>query len=105
LLAYNRVIQFLGQLPEAYRRLTVVTAARKFLRRPGLLLLQGDYLVVRLDLFPDSRALTEYLAWVNEQQLAIPWLNGLRLRIEVGDKPAAQTLPPTRWRKCLSTPT
>ena len=105
MLAYNRVTQFLGRLPEAYRRLTVVTAARKFLRRPGLLLLQGDYLVVRLDPFPDSRALTEYLAWVNEQQLAIPWLSGLRLRIEVGDKPAAQTLPPARWRKLLSAPT
>jgi len=105
MLAYNRVTQFLERLPQAYRRLTVVTAARKFLRRPGLLLLERDYLVVRLDPFPDSRALTEYLAWVNEQQLAIPWLSGLRLRIEVGHKPAAQTLPPTQWRKLLSAPT
>jgi len=55
--------------------------------------------------FSDSDALTEYLAWVNEQQLAIPWLSGLRLRIELGNKPAAQTLPPNRWRKLLSVPT
>jgi hypothetical protein len=105
MLAYNRVTQFLAHLPEAYRRLTVVTAARKFLRRPGLLLFRDGCLVVRLDPFPDSDALTEYLAWVNEQQLAIPWLSGLRLRIEVGNKPAAQTLPPSRWRKLLSVPT
>lgn len=58
MLAYNRVTRFLERLPEAYRRLTVVTAARKFLRRPGLLLLQDDCLVVRLDPFPDSSALT-----------------------------------------------
>jgi len=104
MLAYNRVTQFLARLPEAYRRLTVLTAARKFLRRPGLLLLQDDCLVVRLDPFPDSHALTEYLTWVNTQQFAIPWLSDLRLRIEVGDKPAAQTLPPTQWRKLLSAP-
>lgn len=103
--AYNRVTQFLARLPEAYRRLTVVTAARKFLRRPGVLLLQDDCLVVRLDPFPDQDALKEYLAWVNSRQLAIPWLNGLVLRIEIADKPAAQTVPPAQWRKLLSAPT
>ena len=48
MLAYNRVTQSLERLPEACRRLTVVTAARKFLRRPSLILLQDDCLVVRL---------------------------------------------------------
>ena len=105
LLAYNRVTQLLANLPEKYRRLTVVTAARKFLRRPGLLLLQDDRLVVRLDPFPDQKALKDYLAWVNRRQLAIPWLSGLVLRIEIADKPAAQIVPPAQWRKLLSAPT
>jgi len=103
--AYNRVTQFLAHLPQAYHRLTVVTAARKFLRRPGLLLLEKDSLVVRLDPFPDQAALSDYIAWINERRLAIPWLSGLVLRIEIADKPAAQTAPPTKWRKLLSAPT
>ncbi len=103
--AYNRVTQFLAHLPERFRRLTVVAAARKFLRRPGLLLLEDDCLVVRLDPFPDQAALGDYLAWVNEQRLAIPWLSGLILRLEMADKPAAQTMSPAQWRKLLSAPT
>jgi hypothetical protein len=103
--AYNRVTQFLAHLPQAYRRLTVLTAARKFLRRPGLLLLEKDSLVVQLDPFPDQAALSDYLTWINEQRLAIPWLSGLALRVEIADRPAAQTIPATQWRKLLSAPT
>ena len=62
LLAYNRVTQFLSRLPEKYRRLSVLTTARKFLWRPGLLLLQDSCLVVRLDPFLDQDALKDYLA-------------------------------------------
>lgn len=105
MLAYNHVTSFLAHLPQKYRRLSVVTATRKFLRRPGVLLLQDGCLVIRLDPFPDQAALKEYLAWLNRQQLAIPWLNGLALRIEIADRPAAQTVPPTQWRKLLSAPT
>ena len=105
LLAYNRVTQFLAHLPEKYRRLSVVTAARKFLRRPGFFLPHDGCLVVHLDLFPYQNALKDYLAWVNSRQLAIPWLSGLVLRIEIADKQAAQTVPPAQWRKLLSAPT
>jgi len=101
-LAYNRVTQFLARLPEAYQRLTVVTAARKFLRRPGVLLLQGGCLVVRLDPFPESAALTDYLAWVNARRLPIPWLHGLILRIEIAPQPAMMTMSSAQKRKLLS---
>jgi len=103
--AYNRVTQCLAHLPERYRRLTVIAAARKFLRRPGLLLLEDACLGVWLAPLPDQAALGDYLAWVNEQRLAIPWLSGLILRIEIADKPAAQTMSPAQWRKLLSAPT
>ncbi|NIO72121.1 MAG: hypothetical protein GTN71_24625 [Anaerolineae bacterium] len=106
LLAYNRVTQFLTHLPEKYRPLSVVTTARKFLQRPGLPLLQdGCTVVVRLNPFLDQDALQDYLARVNSRPLTIPWLSGLVLRMEIADKPAAQTVPPAQWRKLLSAPT
>ncbi len=101
LLAYNRVTQFLARLPEAYQCITVLTAARKFLCRPGVLLIQEGCLVVRLDPFPDSAALTEYLAWVNHRRLPIPWLRGLILHIEVAAQPALATISPAQKRKLL----
>ena len=103
-LAYNRVTQFLAHLPEAYQRMTVLTAARKFLCRPGVLLIHEGCLVVRLDPFPDSAALSDYLAWVNQRCLPIPWLKGLILRIEVADQPAIAAVSLAQKRKLLSTP-
>ena len=55
----------------------MLTAARKFLCRPGVLLIHEGCLVVRLDPFPDSAALTDYLTWVNQRSLPIPWLKDL----------------------------
>lgn len=101
-LAYNRVTQFLSRLPEAYQRITVLTAARKFLCRPGVLLVQDGCLVVHLDPFPESEALTEYLAWLNGRHLPIPWLQGLILRIEVATRSAMATVGPAQKRKLLS---
>jgi hypothetical protein len=103
-LAYNRVTQFLVHLPEAYQRMTVLTAARKFLCRPGLLSIHEGCLVVRLDPFPDSVALSDYLAWVNERRLPIPWLKGLILRIEIADRPAMAAVSLAQKRKLLSLP-
>lgn len=105
MLAYNRVVDFLSHLPDKYHALTVLTAARKFIRRPGVLLIENDVLIVRLDPFPQSSALADYLAWVNQRQLSIPWLSGLVLRIEIAYQPAARTIPPAEWRKLLSAPT
>lgn len=105
MLAYNRVVEFLSHLPDKYHRLTVLTAARKFIRRPGVLLIENDRLIVRLDPFPHSSALRDYLAWVNQRHLSIPWLSGLVLRIEIAHQPAARTIPPAEWRKLLSAPT
>ena len=104
MLAYNRVVEFLSHLPDKYHRLTVLTAARKFIRRPGVLLIENDRLIVRLDPFPQSSALADYLAWVNQRQPSIPWLSGLVLRIEIAHQPAARTIPPAEWRKLLSAP-
>ena len=103
-LAYNRVTQFLVHLPDAYKRITVLTAARKFLCRPGVLLIDQDCLVVRLDPFPDSAALSDYLAWVNERRLPIPWLKNLILRIEIADQPAIAAASLAQKRKLLSLP-
>lgn len=84
--------------------MTVLTAARKFFCRPGMLLIHEGCLVVRLDPFPDCAALSTYLASVNERRLPIPWLKGLILRIEIADQPAIPAVSLAQKRKLLSLP-
>jgi hypothetical protein len=84
-LTYNRIRDLLDHLPDPASGWTVLSAARKLIRRTGLLQIQDDCLWVIFDPFPGDEILTPYCAWVNAADFAIPWLNQLKLRLTVAD--------------------
>jgi hypothetical protein len=90
-LGYNRVRDLLDHLPEPAPSWTVLTAIRKLICRTAVLRVKGDCFWVIFDPFPDDHVLTPYCAWVNASDFIIPWLNDLKLRITVADKPAGAT--------------
>jgi hypothetical protein len=103
-LTYNRIRDLLDHLPDPAPSWTVLTAARKLIRRTGLLQIQGDCLWVIFDPFPGDELLTPYCAWVNAADFTIPWLNNLKLRLTVADRPIAASLPNAQVRKLLFSP-
>jgi len=103
-LAFNRVRDLLDHLPEPAPQWTVLTAARKLIRRTALLQLQDHCLWVIFDPFPEAHLLKPYCAWVNAADFAIPWLNHLRLRLAIADQPLATTSPEHEMRKLLFGP-
>jgi hypothetical protein len=103
-LTYNRIRDLLDHLPDPASSWTVLSAARKLIRRTGLLQLQGDCLSVIFDPFPGDEILTPYCAWVNAADFSIPWLNNLKLRLTVADQPLEASLPNAQMRKLLFSP-
>lgn len=103
-LAHNRIRDLLDHLPEPAPSWTVLTAARKLIRRTALLQVRGDCFWVIFDPFPGDRSLATYCDWVNAADFAIPWLNGLRLRMSVADRPIGPALPNADVRKLLFDP-
>ncbi len=90
-LGYNRVRDLLDHLPEPAPSWTVLTAIRKLIRRTALLQVKGDCFWVIFDPFPDDHLLTPYCAWVNTSDFTIPWLNDLKLRLTIANKPVGAT--------------
>jgi hypothetical protein len=103
-LTYNRIRDLLDHLPDPATTWTVLTAARKLIRRTGLLQLQNDCLWVIFDPFPGDDILTPYCTWVNAADFTLPWLNNLKLRLTVADQPIAASLPHPEVRKLLFSP-
>ena len=103
-LAYNRVRDLLDHLPEPASSWTVLTAARKLIRRTALLQVHGDCFWVVFDPFPGDRVLAAYCDWVNAADFGIPWLNNLKLRMAIADQPIGATLPCAEVRKLLFGP-
>ncbi len=103
-LAFNRMRDLLDHLPEPAAGWTVLTAIRKLIHRTGLLQLRGDCLWVIFDPFPGDDILTPYCDWVNASDFVIPWLNNLKLRLTVADRPAASVLSNADARKLLFDP-
>jgi len=103
-LAYNRVRDLLDHLPEPAPSWTVLTTARKLIRRTALLQVHGDRFWVIFDPFPGDRVLAAYCDWVNAADFSIPWLNGLRLRMTIADQQIGATLPNAEVRKLLFNP-
>jgi ribosomal protein L32 len=103
-LAFNRVRDLLDHLHEPAPSWTVLTAARKLIRRTALLQVQGGCFWVIFDPFPDDHVLAAYCAWVNVADFAIPWLNSLKLRLAIAERPIGETLPSARVRKLLFDP-
>jgi hypothetical protein len=101
-LAHNWVATLAESIGGVYSRMTVVRIVRKFIIRPGTLLLKDDELQVILEPFPDQAALTNYLEWVNQQRLRLPWLNSLVLQIGVSaDQPTGPPMSEAQMRKRL----
>ncbi|MCX7681040.1 MAG: hypothetical protein N2508_03575 [Anaerolineae bacterium] len=100
-LAFNRVRDLLDHLPEPAPGWTVVTAARKLIRRTALLEIREHCLWVTFDPFPEAHVLEPYCAWVNAADFAIPWLNNLRLRLAIAEQPLAAGTSSKEVRKLL----
>ena len=90
-LGYNRVRDLLDHLPEPAPSWTVLTAIRKLIRRTAVLQVKDDCFWVAFDPFPGDYILTPYCAWVNASDFTIPWLNDLKLRLTIADKPVGTT--------------
>jgi len=104
-LGYNRVRELLDHLPDPAPSWTVLTAIRKLIRRTALLQVKDDCFWVIFDPFPDDHVLIPYCAWVNTSDFTIPWLNDLKLRITVADKPVGATYSKAhQMRKLLFDP-
>lgn len=103
-LAYNRVRDLLDHLPDPAASWTVLTTARKLIRRTGLLQIHDHCLWVIFDPFPGDQILTPYCDWLNAADFTIPWLNNLKLRLAVADQFIAASLPNTQVRKLLFSP-
>ena len=103
-LTYNRIRDLLDHLPDPASGWTVLTAARKLIRRTGLLQLRDDCLWIIFDPFPGDDILAPYCDWVNAANFAIPWLNNLKLRLSVADQPIGASLPSAELRKLLFYP-
>lgn len=103
-LAYNRIRDLLDHLPAPAPSWTVLTAIRKLIRRTALLQVQDDCFWVIFDPFPGQYILAAYIVWVNEADLAIPWLNHLKLRLAIADHALGVSLPNAELRKLLFGP-
>ena len=103
-LAHNRVRDLLDHLPDPAPSWTVLTAIRKLIRRTALLQVQGDCFWIIFDPFPEQQVLSAYIAWVNEADFEIPWLNNLKLRLAITDRPIGASLPDAGLRKLLFRP-
>lgn len=102
MLTHNGVAALAEAIGGTYRRMTVTRMARKFIIRPGTLLLKGDELWVLLEPFPDQAALTNYLEWVNQRRLRLPWLGNLVLQIAVtAEQPTGPPMSEAQMRKRL----
>lgn len=102
MLAHNWVAALAEAIGGAYSRMTVTRLVRKFIIRPGTLLLKDDELWVLLEPFPDQAALTNCLEWVNQQRFRLPWLNNLVLQIAItADQPTGPPMSEAQIRKRL----
>jgi hypothetical protein len=92
--AFNLVKDFGQALGGSYQTMRVGTLVRKLIVRPGVLRLKGDELWVSLAPFAGSEALTGWIQQINQQHIAIPWLDHLVLQMEVAPLPVGLAAKP-----------
>lgn len=86
-LTCNLIQDFGIALGPDYAKLQVATLVRRYIARPGRLYLHAGQLIVQLDPFRGDVALKPFTQQLNERHLAIPWLGGLILHVEIAPKP------------------
>lgn len=92
--AFNLIKDFGEGLGGPYATMRVGTLVRKFIARPGVLRVKGHELWVTLTPFTGSEALAGWVQHINQQQIAIPWLNHLVLRVEIASLPPGLAAQP-----------
>jgi hypothetical protein len=102
-LTFNLIRDFGAALGAEQAHWQVGTLARRYLVRPGRLYLQARALVVQLDPFRGAEALEPFIQQLNARRLAIPWLFGLILHVEIAPEPVGLAATPHRLgRKILA---
>ncbi|PJH74403.1 MAG: hypothetical protein CO064_12195 [Anaerolineae bacterium CG_4_9_14_0_8_um_filter_58_9] len=86
-LIFNLIKDFGAALGKEYAHLQVATLVRRYLLRPGRLYLEAGCLIVQLDPFRGAEALQPFIQKLNQRHLAIHWLCGLILQVEIAAQP------------------
>jgi len=86
-LTCNLIQDFGAALGQGYVKLQVATLVRRYIARPGRLYLHAGQMTVQLDPFRGDTAVGPFIQELNERRLAVPWLGGLILQVEIAAKP------------------
>lgn len=100
-LTFNLMTLFGKALGREYAKMRVGTLLRKFIRRPAQLFVVGDELRIVFDPFRDQEELRPLLNELNEERIAVPWLNGLVLQFFIDEEQNLHPLTEPEKRKCF----
>lgn len=96
-LVFNLMTLFAQAMGGDHTQLWAGTLLRKFIRRPATLYLIGKELHVVLDPFPGQDELQPLLDKLNDQRVALPWLNHLIVQLSIAhDKPVYPLTEPEK---------
>lgn len=85
-LAHNLIREFGQELGPPYDRMMPGTLLRKFLRRPGRIVLTETRLHVEVEPFDEAEALKPWLDRIHNQRITIPWMGHRHLHITVAQQ-------------------
>jgi len=98
-LTFNLMTRFGEALGGKYAKMRVGTLLRKFIHRPAQLFVTEDELHVVFDPFKDQEVLRPLLDELNEERIAVPWLNGLVLQFFIDEEQDLHPLTGSEKRK------
>lgn len=98
-LTFNLMTRFGKALGEKYAKMRAGTLLRKFIHRPSQLFVIGDELHIVFDPFKDQEDLLPLLDQLNEERIAVPWLNGLVLQFFIDEERDLHPLTKPEKRK------
>jgi len=100
-LTFNLMTAFAQALGGEYAKMWAGTLLRKFIHRPARLFLVGGELHIVFDPFPEQEDLRPLLEQLNQERMAIPWLNGLVLQFFIAEDEPLHPLNTPQKRKRL----
>ena len=98
-LTFNLMTLFGKALDGKYAKMRVGTLLRKFIHRPAQLFVLEGKLCVVFDPFRDQEVLRPLLNELNEERIAVPWLNGLVLQFAIDEEQDLHPLTRPKKRK------